>query len=135
MISFSERIWEWRVNLHENTKFFRCSSSYLFLKCNFMYLLEEEMYWCPTGAMIIKVEKDEMLTLIAFYIFTLSSSIARTLCNSLNCEHGCKSSLEGGVCTCPKGKKVADDNKSCVGKSSHKNTSPSEIFLVLYYGI
>ena len=98
-----------------------------------MYLLEEEMYWCPTGAMIIKVEKDEMLTLIAFYIFTLSSSIARTLCNSLNCEHGCKSSLEGGVCTCPKGKKVADDNKSCVGKSSHKNTSPSEIFLVLKY--
>ena len=41
---------------------------------------------------------------------------AKTLCGSLGCEHECKSSLEGGVCTCPQGKKLANDTKTCIGK-------------------
>ena len=41
---------------------------------------------------------------------------AKTLCGSLGCEHECKSSLEGGVCTCPQGKKLANDTKTCIGE-------------------
>ena len=40
-----------------------------------------------------------------------------TLCSSLGCEYDCRRSLEGGVCTCPKGQKVAPDGKSCVDKN------------------
>ncbi len=36
----------------------------------------------------------------------------------MNCEHDCKKSLEGGVCTCPEGKKVANDTRTCVGEEN-----------------
>ncbi|RWS22675.1 low-density lipoprotein receptor-related protein 2-like protein, partial [Leptotrombidium deliense] len=36
-------------------------------------------------------------------------------CSSLNCEHGCRASLDGGVCVCPKGMTVNPaDKRSCV---------------------
>lgn len=41
---------------------------------------------------------------------------AKNLCSSLGCEYSCKSSLEGGTCVCPKGMKVANDSRSCVGE-------------------
>ena len=40
-----------------------------------------------------------------------------TLCGSLNCEFNCKSSLEGGVCTCQTGQKLANDSRTCVDKN------------------
>ena len=57
---------------------------------------------------------------------------ATTLCTSLNCEHDCKSSLEGGVCTCPKGKKVANDSKSCIGKNEWKPRTDVIIYFEAY---
>lgn len=45
----------------------------------------------------------------------LLSFTATTLCSSLLCEHECRSSLEGGVCVCPEGKKVANDSRTCIG--------------------
>ena len=40
---------------------------------------------------------------------------ANSLCSSLGCEFECRSSLEGGTCTCPVGKKVGNDSRSCIG--------------------
>ena len=42
---------------------------------------------------------------------------ATTLCSSLGCEYDCRSSLEGGVCVCPEGKKVANDSRTCIGNN------------------
>ena len=42
---------------------------------------------------------------------------ATSRCTSLSCEHDCKSSLEGGVCTCPKGRKLSQDGRSCEGRT------------------
>ena len=39
------------------------------------------------------------------------------MCSSLNCEFTCKSSLEGGVCTCQTGQKLANDSRTCVDKN------------------
>ena len=39
---------------------------------------------------------------------------ATTLCKSLSCEYDCKPSLDGGVCTCPDGKKLSNDTKTCL---------------------
>ncbi|RWS16465.1 low-density lipoprotein receptor-related protein 2-like protein [Dinothrombium tinctorium] len=37
------------------------------------------------------------------------------LCSTLNCEHGCRASLDGGVCICGKGMTVNPaDKKSCI---------------------
>ena len=47
------------------------------------------------------------------------SFTATTLCSSLGCEHECRSSLEGGICVCPEGKKVANDSRTCIGKNNH----------------
>ena len=41
---------------------------------------------------------------------------ANSLCASLDCEYVCRSSLEGGSCACPDGKKLANDSRSCIGK-------------------
>ena len=56
----------------------------------------------------------------SFCIFCLLS--ATTLCSSLGCEYDCRSSLEGGVCVCPEGKKVANDSRTCIGNNKWANS-------------
>ena len=53
-------------------------------------------------------------TFLTIFVKSLSAS---TLCDSLNCEFTCKSSLEGGVCTCQTGQKLANDSRTCVDKN------------------
>ena len=57
------------------------------------------------------------------FIFSINSILiiffisAKSLCASLGCEQDCKPSLEGGICVCAKGKKVAQDGRSCVDRN------------------
>jgi low density lipoprotein-related protein 2 len=39
------------------------------------------------------------------------------LCASLGCEFSCRPSLEGGACSCPIGKKVGNDSRSCIDRN------------------
>lgn len=55
------------------------------------------------------------------FLTPLTSLIATSRCGLLACEHDCKSSLEGGTCTCPKGKKISSDGRTCEGEPKHKN--------------
>nr|CAH7742116.1 unnamed protein product [Callosobruchus chinensis] len=38
----------------------------------------------------------------------------RLSCPSLACDYKCQASLTGGSCYCPKGKKLANDNRTCI---------------------
>jgi hypothetical protein len=40
---------------------------------------------------------------------------ANNLCAVLDCEYVCRSSLEGGACACPDGKKLANNSRTCIG--------------------
>jgi len=44
----------------------------------------------------------------------------------LQCEDDCRASLEGGACTCPKGKKVADDGRTCVDENECELWGPCD---------
>ena len=57
--------------------------------------------------------RKNVLLCIVTYIFYLFA--AKSLCSTLGCEHECVPSLEGGVCICPEGKKVANDSRTCIG--------------------
>lgn len=46
-------------------------------------------------------------------LFYFSATI---LCNSLGCQHKCQASPAGGVCSCPEGRILANDSRSCIGK-------------------
>ncbi len=61
--------------------------------------------------------------------FVFVSFSATSRCTSLSCEHDCKSSLEGGVCTCPKGRKLSQDGRTCEGKK-HRNIITSKCLSV-----
>ena len=41
---------------------------------------------------------------------------AKELCDSLQCEHECRASADGGVCKCPEGKVLAEDGRLCEGE-------------------
>jgi len=45
------------------------------------------------------------------------TACSQSQCASLGCDHACRSSLEGGVCFCPNGKKVANDSRSCIDRN------------------
>jgi len=45
------------------------------------------------------------------------NACSNSLCSSLGCEFECRSSLEGGTCTCPVGKKVGNDSRSCIDRN------------------
>ncbi|KAF5276464.1 hypothetical protein FQA39_LY06533 [Lamprigera yunnana] len=38
-------------------------------------------------------------------------------CPALGCEYKCQASLTGGVCSCPDGRKLGKDNKTCVDRN------------------
>ncbi|XP_043484789.1 low-density lipoprotein receptor-related protein 2 [Leptopilina heterotoma] len=38
------------------------------------------------------------------------------LCNSLGCQHKCQASPAGGVCSCPEGRILANDSRSCIDR-------------------
>ncbi|XP_040583657.2 LOW QUALITY PROTEIN: low-density lipoprotein receptor-related protein 2 [Lepeophtheirus salmonis] len=42
------------------------------------------------------------------------TACSKSLCDSLFCEFDCKSSLEGGICSCPSGRQLANDTKTCI---------------------
>ncbi|KAK2724586.1 hypothetical protein QYM36_001171, partial [Artemia franciscana] len=41
------------------------------------------------------------------------STCSDNLCPSLGCSNGCRSSPEGGVCTCPEGQVLTSNNRTC----------------------
>ena len=61
------------------------------------------------------------------------SFTATTLCSSLGCEHECRSSLEGGICVCPEGKKVANDSRTCIGKIIITHSKAFIVYICLVY--
>ncbi|CAA9998006.1 unnamed protein product [Nesidiocoris tenuis] len=38
-------------------------------------------------------------------------------CMALDCEYKCQSSLNGGACYCPEGKRVANDSRTCIDRN------------------
>merc|ERR1719352_636765 len=45
------------------------------------------------------------------------NACSNSLCASLGCEFSCRPSLEGGACSCPVGKKVSNDSRSCIDRN------------------
>lgn len=42
--------------------------------------------------------------------------LAKLSCPSLGCEYKCQASLTGGSCYCPDGRKLSNDNRTCVDR-------------------
>ena len=70
-----------------------------------------ELYVC-----ILDVSNLGSYLSFLYYKYNPFLVTATTLCSSLGCEYECRSSLEGGICVCPEGKKVANDSRTCIGK-------------------
>lgn len=43
--------------------------------------------------------------------------LATSSCPSLGCEYKCQASLTGGTCSCPQGRMVSADNRTCVDRN------------------
>ena len=52
----------------------------------------------------------------ALYSDVSCAPAAKDLCESLQCEHECRASADGGVCKCPEGKVLAEDGRLCEGE-------------------
>ncbi|KAF2885872.1 hypothetical protein ILUMI_20301, partial [Ignelater luminosus] len=45
------------------------------------------------------------------------TACSKLSCPSLSCDYKCQASLTGGVCSCPDGKKLSNDNRTCIDRN------------------
>lgn len=45
------------------------------------------------------------------------SFVATASCPTLGCEYKCQASLTGGACSCPNGRVISSDNRTCIDRN------------------
>ncbi|XP_043213018.1 low-density lipoprotein receptor-related protein-like, partial [Amphibalanus amphitrite] len=76
---------------------------------------------CPEGQFLCETEKKCMdNTVLCDTVIDCQGGFdeenkqcSKDLCESLQCEHECRASADGGICICPEGKVLAEDGRLC----------------------